>query len=90
MLRAGLRFVLSIMIGIVIIYGLARAEYAVFGPITCRDGWPSPSIGRRGACSWHGGVSHGRDVLSLIYVALGISAGVGFFRSRVAGRIGGD
>ncbi|MGE8281351.1 MAG: hypothetical protein ACN6O2_13050 [Stenotrophomonas sp.] len=23
---------------------------------TCRDGWGSPSIGRRGACSHHGGV----------------------------------
>ncbi len=23
---------------------------------TCRDGWASHSIGRRGACSWHGGV----------------------------------
>lgn len=22
----------------------------------CRDGWASPSIGIRGACSWHGGV----------------------------------
>src|ERR1700733_7411448 len=22
----------------------------------CRDGWPSSSIGVRGACSWHGGV----------------------------------
>lgn len=22
----------------------------------CRDGWGSPSIGRPGACSWHGGV----------------------------------
>ncbi len=26
-------------------------------PTTCRDGWQSPSIGRRGACSWHGGVA---------------------------------
>lgn len=22
----------------------------------CQDGWPSHSIGKRGACSWHGGV----------------------------------
>lgn len=22
---------------------------------TCADGWHSPSIGQRGACSWHGG-----------------------------------
>ena len=26
------------------------------GPSTCRDGWRSSSIGRQGACSWHGGV----------------------------------
>jgi len=30
---------------------------AVNGTIAeCRDGWPSHSIGRSGACSWHGGV----------------------------------
>lgn len=23
---------------------------------TCADGWNSPSIGKQGACSWHGGV----------------------------------
>ena len=25
-------------------------------PTVCSDGWASPSIGERGACSWHGGV----------------------------------
>lgn len=29
------------------------------GPPRCRDGWASPSIGRPGACSWHGGVRRG-------------------------------
>lgn len=24
--------------------------------VRCADGWPSQSIGRQGACSWHGGV----------------------------------
>jgi len=24
--------------------------------VFCRDGWLSHSFGRRGACSWHGGV----------------------------------
>ena len=28
-------------------------------PARCRDGWASPSIGRPGACSWHGGVVGG-------------------------------
>jgi hypothetical protein len=32
----------------------------------CRDGWASGSIGRPGACSWHGGVSHAGDFLALI------------------------
>ncbi|MEU8517566.1 hypothetical protein AB0C76_39225 [Kitasatospora sp. NPDC048722] len=26
---------------------------------TCADGWPSGAIGKRGACSHHGGVAHG-------------------------------
>ncbi len=30
---------------------------SVFIKTTCRDGWESPSIGLRGACSWHGGVT---------------------------------
>lgn len=28
-------------------------------PTRCTDGWQSPSIGIQGACSSHGGVSHG-------------------------------
>ena len=34
--------------------------FALIGPIggaVCSDGWASPSIGRQGACSHHGGVS---------------------------------
>ena len=31
---------------------------ALLGPAKCNDGWASPSIGLRGACSWHGGVTH--------------------------------
>lgn len=29
----------------------------MFGDTSCRDGWGSPSIGSRGACSHHGGVT---------------------------------
>jgi hypothetical protein len=29
----------------------------LFGETKCRDGWHSPSIGSRGACSHHGGVT---------------------------------
>jgi hypothetical protein len=28
----------------------------LIGPAKGRDGWASSSIGRQGACSWHGGV----------------------------------
>lgn len=34
------------------------------GPVTCKDGWASPSIGRQGACSWHGGVDRTRQNLA--------------------------
>jgi hypothetical protein len=35
---------------------LAVDYHAVLLRVTCADGWSSPSIGRRGACSHHGGV----------------------------------
>ncbi|MFF7143759.1 hypothetical protein ACFZB5_21345 [Streptomyces nodosus] len=33
----------------------------------CSDGWPSSSIGRRGACSHHGGVVAGRPWATLFF-----------------------
>ena len=36
------------------------------GPVVCKDGWPSPSIGRPGACSWHGGVDRTRQNLAFL------------------------
>lgn len=41
------------------------ALHFVLGPPPCADGWVSPSIGRQGACSWHGGVSHRATFLAL-------------------------
>ena len=35
------------------------------GPTTCNDGWHSPSIGKQGACSWHGGVNNTPDLVAL-------------------------
>lgn len=38
---------------------------------TCHSGWSSPSIGSRGACSWHGGVDRSAlttaNLVSLIF-----------------------
>jgi hypothetical protein len=50
------------------------------GPATCRDGWSSPSIGHKGACSHHGGVSTNYTML------FGLIAGFGAY--FVAKRIG--
>ncbi|MGE8170570.1 topoisomerase DNA-binding C4 zinc finger domain-containing protein [Pseudomonas putida] len=38
----------------------------LFGPAVCSDGWASPSIGRRGACSYHGGVDKTAGVIKLL------------------------
>jgi len=43
-------------------------------PIACVDGWHSPSIGARGACSYHGGVGHGSMLWFLISIAAGLGA----------------
>lgn len=42
---------------LVFVIALAAGSY-IAGPETCLDGWNSPSIGRPGACSWHGGVTY--------------------------------
>jgi hypothetical protein len=51
----------------------------VVKPLACGDGWVSPSIGRQGACSWHGGV---RIVpLSLVFI---VSLAAAFVSSKIA------
>ena len=45
----------------------------IWGGRHCRDGWESPSIGRQGACSHHGGVtSNGPWIFLLSLVAAGV------------------
>ncbi|RWM79504.1 MAG: hypothetical protein EOR81_10870 [Mesorhizobium sp.] len=47
------------------------------GPTTCNSGWASGSIGRRGACSHHGGVNHGPAQLRFITsILFGVAAGI--------------
>lgn len=47
------------------------------GPAKCADGWASPSIGRPGACSWHGGVDRSGAQLRLFgSIAAGVLVGV--------------
>ena len=63
-----------IVTAIVVFYVLRIAGSFFIGPTTCADGWHSPSIGRRGACSHHGGIGiNGGAVLATI-----VSGAVGF------------
>lgn len=62
----------------------------LLGPTTCRDGWPSPSIGHQGACSHHGGVSHSGDFLIWVAGAVGVGAGFAFHESRAGRWVGGE
>lgn len=47
--------ILSITVGVVIAMALSPS----FDGTRCADGWHSPSIGKQGACSHHGGVGYG-------------------------------
>ena len=46
----------------------------MLGPVTCRDGYASSSIGRSGACSSHGGVDSSRDTLIAVLSVAGAGA----------------
>ena len=67
------------VVGILLLIGLLPLVPAP----SCRDGWDSPSIGRRGACSHHGGVErHGE--LALLIVAASFGAGL-FTTAQLSG-----
>jgi hypothetical protein len=53
-------------------------------PTTCADGWRSPSIGRQGACSWHGGVGTNWSAIlaSLLNIGGGLAVGGGLYGIR--------
>jgi hypothetical protein len=52
-------------------------------PAKCRSGWISPSIGRQGACSWHGGVDRsGPRNRFFGSLAISISSGAAFIYIR--------
>lgn len=64
-----------------VIFGIAvylislAVSSLLLAPTTCRDGWHSQSIGRRGACSYHGGVYHS-PWPNLVSLLLGAAAGL--------------
>lgn len=60
----------------VITFALLLNVFGVFEsqPMTCNDGWMSPSIGIMGACSHHGGVKRTENIKPLLaLVALFLS-----------------
>lgn len=65
---------LNVVAGWIVGVGITFALGSLVPETTCSDGWRSPSIGRMGACSHHGGVkSYG-----FLYIfILGISVGAG-------------
>ena len=64
-------------IGVTVGITLFAFFIAIQGPASCRDGWHSPSIGRRGACSHHGGVASSPLLFELMLSILaGWAAGV--------------
>lgn len=52
--------------------------YRIIEPTVCVDGWPSPSIGKQGACSWHKGVAINWSSIfvELISLFMGMGAGL--------------
>lgn len=48
---------MKIVVGFVVFFLLSFIGNQIVGPTRCSDGWASPSIGKQGACSHHGGVN---------------------------------
>jgi hypothetical protein len=67
----------SVAIGIAVFFISLMTLGLFIGPLACWDGWESPSIGRSGACSSHGGINHlPQTLIVLASLAFAIIAGV--------------
>ena len=75
----------SLAFGVVAFVVAMIALNHLIGPTRCGDGWPSPSIGRRGACSWHGGVNWSPAELAFLASVI-IGIGVGLVGERLKRR----
>lgn len=73
----------SVAIGIAVFFASLMTFKLLIGPLACWDGWVSPSIGRSGACSSHGGINHlSQAVIALGSLALAVIAGVRLSSSK--------
>lgn len=68
-------------IGVTVCVALFVFFVSIQGPARCRDGWPSPSIGRQGACSHHGGVSSS-PLLFELFLSIFAGWAAGALRNR--------
>jgi hypothetical protein len=73
----------NIIIGVIAGILVFVALQFLLPPVVCRDGWRSSSIGRKGACSYHGGVISG-GIWPLL--ALGTSVAAGIYTSKIIAR----
>lgn len=70
----------SIVIGIIVFAIALNVGRSIVGPIVCEDGWHSSSIGRQGACSYHGGVDDtAQNFVGIFSVVSGVVSGFFFF-----------
>lgn len=65
----GVPFSISLIIGFCFLFVINT----LLGPLACKSGWRSPSIGSRGACSYHGGVEDRSWVFFLFIIVVLIS-----------------
>ena len=65
------------IIGLFIGVGLCFVLFQALPDPVCKDGWASPSIGRQGACSHHGGVRTSILPLLALVTSIGFGAFVG-------------
>lgn len=82
-----MRGCLSVVVGFATMVGLSFVAGQLLGPVKCRDGWMSSSIGRQGACSYHGGVDRSQNGLGIIFLIAGGVAGFAFYGSKIGERI---
>jgi len=75
--------IIPVVFGVIAFLAVFIVGNAVVGPTVCRDGWPSASIGNRGACSHHRGVNRGPQALAFVLsIIVGFSAYAGVKRLR--------
>lgn len=77
----------DVFLGFFVAVLVVRLVSPIVPETTCRSGWASPSIGRSGACSHHGGVAS-NPIKSLAgYAALGLGIYAPFARRKLSRRI---